>query len=86
MNRRIALKLIGALGICAVGTWSKAELVLDCVEGTRTDCSDSAVVTLESTSNIELGEDGINDFIIRRKSGKVITIPFSEICDALESN
>ena len=69
MNRRIALKLIGALGICAVGTWSKAD-----------------VVTLESTSNIELGEDGINDFIIRRKSGKVITIPFSEICDALESN
>ena len=81
MNRRIALKLLGAVAVGFVGSWVSAETVKD--ELTLTD---SVIHLITGPQDVTFGEEGIRNIIIERKSGKVITIPFSEICDALESN
>ena len=94
MNRRIALKLLGAVVVGFAGTWVHAETVkdnlpletLDCKDGVCGEDSNSTISYNQGPQDISFGEEGIRNIIIERKNGKVITIPFSEICDALESN
>ena len=99
MNRRIALKLLGAVVVGFAGTWVHAETVkdnlpletLDCKDGvcgedSNSTISNSIISYNQGPQDISFGEEGIRNIIVERKNGKVITIPFSEICDALESN
>ena len=79
MERRKALKLMGALVACLGGT-----IIIK--PESKLKAEDSAKVNLTylaEPQSYQFNESGIKNVIIIRTNGKKISIPFSEICDAL---
>ena len=77
MERRNALKLFGILFVClAEGGPVMAE---------TTTTTTGAIKVPEWTRSYQFHEEGIEQIIIIRKNGKKIIVPFSDICDALET-
>ena len=77
MERRKALKLMGALVACLGGT-----IIIK--PESKLKAEDSANLTyLAEPQSYQFNESGIKNVIIIRTNGKKISIPFSEICDAL---
>jgi len=69
MERRSALILLGAV---AAGVF-----------GTRVEAADEERLISKQARTITLNENGLDEFIIIRKDGTEIIVPFSEIIDAL---
>ncbi len=74
MKRRKALKVMGAMVVCWAGSASAAE---EKRAGERPWYESDPL-------DFQFNEAGINNLIIIRKNGEKITIPFSEIVDALK--
>lgn len=92
MDRRNALKLFGTLFVCLAGVSSQAGDKTPVEIGKKIDESATATDKLKFTDKPELlpmnysfTEEGMGSIIIERKNGKRIEVPFSDICDALET-
>lgn len=75
MTRNNALKLLGAFVACVNGSWGIAD---DDIIKLSPTCE------WDAPSNVYFEETGLGKVVIKRKNGKKIEIPFSELFDALE--
>ena len=79
MNRRNALKFIGAMVACVAGTAVPVKSDDNLSDGS----SDNMLKLYSGPMDYTFGVDGIRNIVFQRKDKPDITIPFSDIVDAL---
>lgn len=86
MERRQALKILGALVVCLAGRATKVrgeDFILDSDNSTQKPYFDTGKVSVPGKIFISLYEKDISELIIYRVNGTKIVVSFSEIIDAL---
>jgi len=87
MERRNALKILGTMMACIVGSRSmtgvaETSTYLPGFDHTE-DSAPISELTITPQKDFVFSEGGIRNIVIRRKDKSVVSIPFSEIIDAL---
>jgi len=76
MDRRIALKIFGALFVCLAG-----HPILRAAENLN-----ASTLQLSHPMDYIFSEEGMGNIIIECKDGSELIVPFSDIIDALKPN